>query len=59
MREIITKYQSAHRKHKYELVEEPNKQWNRILIHEKLAIKVIMDCRTTLAHKFGTRLGFK
>ena len=26
---------------------------------EKLAIKVIMDCKTTLGHKFRARLGFK
>ena len=32
---------------------------NKILIDEKLAIKVIKDCRTTPAHKFRTKLGFK
>ena len=26
---------------------------------KKLAIKVIMDCKTTLGHKFRARLGFK
>ena len=30
-----------------------------IFIDENLAIKVIMDCRTTSAYKFKTRLGFK
>ena len=30
-----------------------------MFIDEKLAIKVIMDCRITSAHKFKTRLGFK
>ena len=40
-------------------MEEPEKQCNRIFIDEKLAVKVIMDCRTTSAHKFRTRLGFK
>ena len=59
LREITTKYNSNHRKHRYEPVEEPKKQGNRIFIKEKLAIKVIMDCRTTLAHEFRTRLGFK
>ena len=34
-------------------------QFNTIFIDKKLAIKVIMDCRTTSAHKFRTRLGFK
>ena len=59
MREITTKYNSNHRKQRYELIEEPKKQVNKIFISKKLAIKVIMDCRTTSAHKFRTRLGFK
>ena len=59
LREITTKYNSNHRKHRYELVEEPKKRVNRIFIDEKLAIKVIMDCRTTPAHNFRARLGFK
>ena len=44
---------------KYELGEEPKKQVNRVFIDEKLAVKVIMDCRRTMAHKFRTRLVFK
>ena len=56
---ITTKYNSNHTKHKYELVEQPKKQVNRIFIDKRLATKVIMDCRTTLAHRFRTRLGFK
>ena len=57
--EITEKYHFDHRKHRYELVDEPKKQCNRIFMDEKLAIKVIMDCRTTSSHKFRTRLGFK
>ena len=57
--EITMKYHSDHRKHRYKLAEEPKKQVKRIFIDEKLALKVIMDCRTTSAHKFRTRLGFK
>ena len=59
LREITIKYNSNHRKHRYELVEEPKKQVNRIFIDEKLAVKVIMDWTTTTPHKFRTRLGFK
>ena len=59
LREITTKYNSNHRKQKYELVEEPKKQVNRIFLDQKLAIKVIMDCRTTSAQNFKARLGFK
>ena len=59
LREVTTKYYSDHRKHEYELVDEPKKQRNGIFIDEKLVIKVIIDCRTTSAHKFRIRLGFK
>ena len=59
LREITTNYSSSHRNYRYKLVEEPEKQCNEIYIDEKLAIKLIMDCRTTSAHKFWARLGFK
>ena len=59
MWEITRKYNSSHRRHRYELVEKPRKQVNRTVIDAKLAIKVIKDSRTTVAHKFRTRLGFK
>ena len=35
------------------------KQPNRIFIHKELAIKAIIDCRTTAVYKLRTRLGFK
>ena len=59
LRVTTVKYLSGHRKHRYELVDQPKKQPNRIFIRKELATKVIMDCRTTAAHKFRTRLGFK
>ena len=59
LQEITAKYNSNHRKHIYELVEQPKKQCNEIFIDENVAIKVIMDCRITSAHKFRARLGFK
>ena len=59
LQEITIKYNLNHRKHKYELLEESREQVNRIFIDKKLAVKVIMNCRTTLAHKFRTRLGLK
>ena len=59
VRKITEKCYSGQRKYKSELVEEPKKQINRISIDKKLAIQVIMDCRTTSAHKFRTRLAFK
>ena len=45
LQEITVKYHSGHRKHKYELVEEPKKQVNKISINGKVAIKVIMNCK--------------
>ena len=59
LREITTKYHSDHRKHRYELAEEPKNNPIEFLKTKKLAIRVIMDCRTRSAHKFRTRLGFK
>ena len=53
------KYLSDHRKHRYELIEEPQKQPNRIFICKELAAKVIVNCRITETHNFRTRLGFK
>ena len=51
LQEIAIKYQSDHRKHRYELPDKPKKQSNRIFLDEKL---VIVDCWTTAAHKFRT-----
>ena len=40
------KCNSNHRKHRYELIQEPKKQFSRTFMDENLAIKVIMDCKT-------------
>ena len=47
LQEITIKYHSDHIKHRQELFEERKKQVDRIFIDKKLAIMVIMDCRTT------------
>ena len=52
----ITRYYSENRKQIFALVDEPIKQ-HKIFIERKWAIKVIMDCRTSV-HKFRMRLGF-
>ena len=44
-RKITITYHTYQRKRRYELVEEPKKQVDRIFIEEKLTVKVIMDCR--------------
>ena len=45
------KYLSGHRKHRYELADEPKKELNRFFIDKEVAIKVVLDCRTAAAHK--------
>ena len=59
MQEITIKYPSNHRNHRYELADVQKKQSNKSFVDKKLAIKVIIDCRTIAAHKFNTRLEFK
>ena len=39
-------YHPKYKKHRYELVDEPKKQPNRILLHGGIAIGIIKDCRT-------------
>ena len=51
LQEITIKYHSNQRKHRYKLADEIKKQPNKILIDKNLVIKVIVDCRTTSAHK--------
>ena len=53
--EITTKYHSDHRKYKFALVKEPKKRCNRIFMHKKIAVKVIIDSRATSAQKFRAR----
>ena len=59
LREITSKYNSNHRKDRNELIQALKKKVDRIFIDGKLAIKVIMNCRTISTHKFRTSLRFK
>ena len=59
LRETTMKYHSDHIKHWYELVTKPKKQCNVIFTDKKIAVRVIMVCRTIFANKFRTRLVFK
>ena len=47
------------RKDRYELVDEPINQSNRIFISKKLLTRVTMDFRTRRAREFRKRLWFK
>ena len=55
---VTRKYPSKYRKQRQELVNRGNYQSFTILLKKKLAIKVIMDCRTAIAVEFRSRLGF-
>ena len=60
MRVNTVKYPSGYREHRYEIIDDPpKKQPNICFIRKELATKVFMDCRTTAAHEFKTRLVFK
>ena len=56
---LTKKYHSDYRKHRHELVSKPKKQPNRNFLHEYLARKMIMDCRTPESCKFKIKLEFK
>ena len=43
---ITNKYNKIYKKHRHELVDKPIKQLNRIFLHNDLALKIIIDCRT-------------
>ena len=55
----IVIYLSDPRKHRYEPVDKPKKQHNRVFLDKELTAKVIMDFRTVAAHKFRTKLRLK
>ena len=55
---LTKKYRPEQRRCRWELVDEPKKQSNRIRLLEDLALKIVMDCRTVEACNFKRRLGF-
>ena len=55
---VTIKYPEYLRKQRYEL-QECVKQPCRKCLREDFAFQIIMDCRTTSAVNFKTRLGFK
>ena len=57
LREITSKYPEYLRKQRYEL-QKCDKQPCRRFLREDFEIQIIMDCRTTPAVKFKSRLGF-
>ena len=57
LREVTTKY-SLGLRNKRQKLEECDKQQCRRFLREDFAIKIIMDCRTTYAVNFKSKLGF-
>ena len=51
--------QNIYKKHRHELVDKPIKQLNRIFLHNDLALKIIIDCRTDKSCSLKKKLGFK
>ena len=49
---ISNKYNKIYKKCRYELVNKPIKQSNRIFLHINLALTIIMDCRTDKSCSF-------
>ena len=43
---ITNRYNKIYKKRRCELVDKPIKQSNRRFLHNDLALKIIMDCRT-------------
>ena len=43
---VTNRYDQIYKKRRYELVDKPIKQSNRRFLHNDLALKIIMDCRT-------------
>ena len=52
------KITSSLQKHKDEIENEPEKQPNKIFLHEKLVLRVIKDCKTLESLTLKIRLGF-
>ena len=43
---VTNKCDPVYKKHRYELVNDPEKQPNRKCLRSDLALKIIMNCRT-------------
>ena len=56
---VTNKYDKIYKKRRCELVNKPIKQSDRRFLHNHLALKIIMDCRTDISCSFTKNLGFK
>ena len=56
---VTNKYNKIYKKRRYELTDKPRKPSNRRFLHNDLALKIIMNCRTDRSCSFKKNLGFK
>ena len=56
---ISNKYGKIYKKRRCELINKPTKQSDRRFLHNDLALKIIMDCRTDKSCSLKKNLGFK
>ena len=56
---LTNKYDEEYKKCRYELIDDPIKQSCRRFIHNDLALKIIMDCRTDESCNLKRNLGFR
>ena len=56
---ITNKYDQMYKKHRHELVNNPEKQSNRRFLRSDLALKIIMNCRTDESCNLKKYLGFR
>ena len=56
---VTNKYDKMYEKSRFELVDKPIKRSNRRFLHNNLALKIIMDCRTDESCSLKKKLGFK
>ena len=54
---VTNKYDQIYKKCRYELVDKPIKQSNRRFLHNDLALRIIMDCRTDKS--FSLKIKFR
>ena len=54
---VTNKYEKIYKKRRYELVDKPIKQSNRRFLHNDLALRIIMDCRTDKS--FSLKIKFR
>ena len=55
---ITNKYDPVYKKHRYKLVNDPEKQPNRRFLSSNLALKIIMNWRTDESCNLKRNLGF-